>query len=51
MALKSFAETIKSWRRQRASIRELAQLTDRELADLGLHRSEIAEVVRKTPGL
>jgi uncharacterized protein YjiS (DUF1127 family) len=51
MALKSFAETIKSWHRRRVCARELAQLTDRELADLGVYRSEIAEVVRKTPGL
>ncbi len=51
MSLKSFAETIRSWHRRRVCIRELAQLTDRELADLGIHRSEIAAVVRKTPGM
>ncbi|HEY5226871.1 MAG TPA: DUF1127 domain-containing protein [Methylovirgula sp.] len=51
MALKSFAETIRIWHRRRVCIRELAQLTDRELADLGMHRSEIAELVRTTPGL
>ena len=50
MALKSFAETIRTWHRRRIEIRELMQLTDRELADLGLHRSEIGELVRKTPG-
>ncbi|MGB8278153.1 MAG: DUF1127 domain-containing protein [Methylovirgula sp.] len=51
MSLKSFAETIRSWHRRRVCIRELAQLTDRELADLGIHRSEIAAVVRKTEGM
>jgi uncharacterized protein YjiS (DUF1127 family) len=51
MSLKSFAETIRSWHRRRMCVRELGLLTDRELAELGLHRSEIVEVVRKTPGI
>ena len=50
MALKSFAETIRTWHRRRIEIRELMQLTDHELADLGLHRSEIGELVRKASG-
>ncbi len=33
-----------SWRRYNASLRELSQLGDRELADIGISRSEIPRV-------
>jgi uncharacterized protein YjiS (DUF1127 family) len=46
--LKNVLETIRSWRRQQDCIRELSQLTDRELADLGIHRSEIGAIARST---
>ena len=35
---------ISTWRRERETIRELARLTDRELADLGIARSDIRSV-------
>lgn len=35
-----------SWRQQGRTIRELSKLSDRELADLGMARREIAIVVR-----
>ena len=33
-----------SWRRYNASLRELSQLGDRELADIGITRSDIPRV-------
>lgn len=49
--LKNVVETIRTWRRKRACLRELSQLTDHELAELGILRSDIATIVRETPGL
>ncbi|MGO9132710.1 MAG: DUF1127 domain-containing protein [Methylovirgula sp.] len=49
--LKSVVETIRSWHRKRVCMRELSQLTDHELAELGILRSDIAAIVRETPGL
>lgn len=33
------------WRREREAVRELSRLTDRELADLGISRCDIGDVV------
>lgn len=46
--LKNVVETIQSWRRRQDCIRELSQLTDRELADIGIHRSDIGAIARST---
>jgi len=35
---------IQTWKRYNASLRELSQLGDRELADIGIARSDIARV-------
>ena len=35
---------IATWRREREAVRELSRLTDRELADLGIARSDIRTV-------
>ena len=35
---------IASWRREREAVRELNRLSDRELADLGIARSDIRAV-------
>ncbi|MGI3904094.1 MAG: DUF1127 domain-containing protein [Janthinobacterium lividum] len=40
---------ISTWRRERETIRELARLTDRELADLGIARSDIRSVAAGAP--
>jgi uncharacterized protein YjiS (DUF1127 family) len=40
------AERATKYRLYRETLNELAQLTDRELEDLGLHRATIAEVAR-----
>jgi uncharacterized protein YjiS (DUF1127 family) len=38
---KSISEKLASWRRYRDAIRELSQLTDRELDDIGIRRGDI----------
>jgi uncharacterized protein YjiS (DUF1127 family) len=35
---------LRSWRRYNASLKELSQLGDRELADIGITRSDIPRV-------
>lgn len=39
------AEAYRAWRSRQAAIRELTQLTDHELADIGLSRSQIPDAV------
>lgn len=51
MTIKSIAAKFNAWRRYRTSVRELSQLTDRELRDLGLTRAEIESVARKSVGI
>jgi uncharacterized protein YjiS (DUF1127 family) len=41
---KKFAE----WRRYREAVRELSQMSDHELCDIGLHRCDIEFVARNT---
>ena len=48
MTIRNLTERILSWRRYRQSIRELSRLSDRELADLGINRLEIASIARKS---
>ena len=51
MSFKEIAHKISGWRRYRHSVRELTRLSDRELADLGMARADIATVARKAAGL
>jgi Domain of unknown function (DUF1127). len=50
MSLRNFASTVRSsWGRYqsfRSSVRELRALDDRQLADIGVERTRIAEVAR-----
>ncbi len=39
--LKTIAEKLTAWRRYREAVRELSQLTDRELEDIGVRRGDI----------
>ena len=48
---RTIAEKVSAWRRYREAVRELSQLTDRELEDIGVRRGDIpfiaAGAVRK----
>ena len=46
--LKTVLEKLSAWRRYRETIRELAQLSDHELHDIGVHRGEIEYVARSS---
>jgi uncharacterized protein YjiS (DUF1127 family) len=39
--IRSLTEKLASWRRYRDAIRELSQLSDRELDDIGVRRGDI----------
>jgi uncharacterized protein YjiS (DUF1127 family) len=51
MSIKLIAHKVSEWLRYRHSVRELTRLSDRELADLGLNRADIAHVARKAAGI
>ena len=44
MILPNVVQILRSWRRYNASLRELNRLGDRELADIGISRSDIPRV-------
>jgi uncharacterized protein YjiS (DUF1127 family) len=46
--LKSISEKLNAWRRYREAVRELSQLSDRELNDIGIRRGDIEDVVRRS---
>jgi uncharacterized protein YjiS (DUF1127 family) len=48
MLLGYFIRMLRTWRRYRACVRELSRLDDRELADIGLARSQITWVAFRT---
>ena len=39
--LKTISEKLAAWRRYREAVRELSQLSDRELDDIGIRRGDI----------
>ena len=47
-AFKTITEKLTAWRRYRDAVRELSQLTDRELSDIGIRRGDIETIVRRT---
>jgi uncharacterized protein YjiS (DUF1127 family) len=51
MSLKGLTGKLQEWRRYRASVRELSQLTDRELTDLGICRADIEFISKKSARL
>jgi len=44
MILSRFIRLLRTWWRYNESVRELARLNDRELADIGVSRSEITRI-------
>ena len=42
--LLAIVKFLRSWRQYNASLRELSQLGDRELADIGISRSDIPRI-------
>ncbi|MDF1587404.1 DUF1127 domain-containing protein [Marinimicrococcus flavescens] len=46
--LQRIRSTFDAWRRERVTINELNMLSDRDLADLGISRSDIRSLARQT---
>ncbi|MGO9419706.1 DUF1127 domain-containing protein [Roseiarcus sp.] len=46
ITLKILSEKIHSWLRDQAAARELSRLSDHELCDIGVRRSDIENIVR-----
>ena len=46
--LKTISEKLATWRRYREAVRELSQLSDRELDDIGIRRGDIEFIVRRS---
>ena len=45
---KSIAEKLSAWRRYRDAVRELSQMSDRDLCDIGIRRGDIETIVRQS---
>jgi uncharacterized protein YjiS (DUF1127 family) len=43
----NISRSFKNWRKYRQTVTELGRMSDRELSDLGIGRSEITSVARK----
>ncbi len=46
--LRTITEKLNAWRRYREAVRELSQLSDRELNDIGIRRGDIESIVRRS---
>ena len=47
LTVNTLAKKVRDWNRYRTTVRELSQLTDRDLNDLGLSRGDIRVVAKK----
>jgi uncharacterized protein YjiS (DUF1127 family) len=45
---RAIVEKVAAWRRYRKTIRELSQMSDLELHDIGVHRGEIEHIASTT---
>jgi uncharacterized protein YjiS (DUF1127 family) len=45
--LKTISEKMEAWRRYREAVRQLSQLSDHELSDIGIGRGDIEAVARR----
>jgi uncharacterized protein YjiS (DUF1127 family) len=50
-SLKTITEKLNAWLRYREAVKELSQLSDRELSDIGIRRGDIEFVVRQNLSL
>lgn len=50
MLISRFIRLVRTWWRYNESMRELARLDDRELADIGITRSDISAIARRNAG-
>lgn len=48
MMISQILAAIQRWRLYRSTVAELAQLSDRQLSDLGIMRSDITTIARET---
>jgi len=48
MLLTQITHFLRQWRRYNSNLRELSQLGDRELADMGISRSDIPRIAWET---
>ena len=46
-SLKAISEKLAAWRRYRGAVRELSELSDRDLSDIGIRRDDIETIVRQ----
>jgi len=46
--LRTISEKLAAWRRYRDAVRELSELSDRELTDIGIRRGDIEFIVRQS---
>ena len=47
ISLKTISEKLDAWRRYRAAVRELSQLSDHDLSDIGIGRGQIENIARR----
>jgi uncharacterized protein YjiS (DUF1127 family) len=45
---KTISEKLNAWRRYREAVRELSQLSDHELSDIGIRRGDIEDIARRS---
>ena len=45
---KTIAEKFAAWRRYRDAVRQLSQLSDRELSDIAIRRGDIETIARQS---
>ena len=46
--LKTISEKLTAWRRYREAVRELSQLSDHELSNIGIRRGDIEDIARRS---
>ncbi|PSC05476.1 hypothetical protein SLNSH_07750 [Alsobacter soli] len=47
LTVNTISKRLRNWARYRTTVRELSQLTDRDLSDLGIARGDIRFIAKK----